>query len=204
MLIELIGYAGTLLIVLSMLMTSVIKLRVINALGSIIFTFYALLIHSYPTAAMNFCLIIINFYNLARLLKGKKEYSFVPVNPSESFVSYFTEHYRDDIKSFFPDELKAENCNYACLICHKSTPVGLFLGNFEGEDTIKIKLDYTTPAFRDCSAGKGLYSFLAGQKINKLVIESASQEHIHYLKKMDFRNMNGLWVKELKAGKNYL
>ena len=47
--IELVGYLGSALVVASMLMSSVVKLRVINTLGSGIFAVYALMIHSYPT-----------------------------------------------------------------------------------------------------------------------------------------------------------
>ncbi|MBQ5897462.1 MAG: hypothetical protein IIW81_03245 [Oscillospiraceae bacterium] len=39
--IELIGYLGSILVLVSMLMSSVVKLRIINTVGSIIFTFYA-------------------------------------------------------------------------------------------------------------------------------------------------------------------
>ena len=65
--LELIGYLGSLLVIVSMLMTSVVKLRVINTVGSVIFCGYALAIHSYPTAAMQVCLIIINIINLYKL-----------------------------------------------------------------------------------------------------------------------------------------
>ncbi len=64
LLIELIGYLGSTLVLVSMLMTSVIKLRVINMIGSIIFTIYAFIIKSYPTALMNFCLVLINIHFL--------------------------------------------------------------------------------------------------------------------------------------------
>lgn len=64
MLIEMVGYLGSVLVVVSMLMSSVIKLRVINTIGSGIFAVYALIIHSYPTALMNFCLVSINVYKM--------------------------------------------------------------------------------------------------------------------------------------------
>ncbi len=66
MIIELIGYLGSILVVISMLMTSVIKIRILNCIGSGIFTVYALIIHSYPTAIMNFCLVSINIYYLMK------------------------------------------------------------------------------------------------------------------------------------------
>ena len=70
--VELIGYLGSVLVVVSMLMSSVVKLRVINTIGSGIFAGYALLIHSYPTALMNACLVGINLYNLVRLRQGDR------------------------------------------------------------------------------------------------------------------------------------
>ena len=38
MIIELIGYLGSALVVFSMLMTSIVKLRVVNTVGCVIFT----------------------------------------------------------------------------------------------------------------------------------------------------------------------
>ncbi|MDO5338306.1 MAG: YgjV family protein [Eubacteriales bacterium] len=72
--IEMLGYLGSLLVVVSMLMTSVIKLRIINTIGASIFAVYALIIRSYPTALMNTCLVIINIYNLIWLLKKERHY----------------------------------------------------------------------------------------------------------------------------------
>lgn len=71
-LIEIFGYTGTVLVVVSMLMTSMVKLRVINTIGSIISGIYAIICGAYPLALMNGCLIIINIYNLLKLSKIKQ------------------------------------------------------------------------------------------------------------------------------------
>ena len=68
--IELIGYLGSILVLMSMLMSSVIKLRIINTVGSIIFTFYAFAIQTYPTAILNVILVGVNIYNIIKLLKS--------------------------------------------------------------------------------------------------------------------------------------
>ena len=75
MLIEMIGYLGSVLVLISFLMSSVVKLRVINAVGSLVFAGYALIIHSYPTALMNFCLVGINIYYLVRLGHPDRQYT---------------------------------------------------------------------------------------------------------------------------------
>ena len=72
MIVEMVGYLGSVLVVVSMLMTSVRRLRIVNAVGAGIFTIYALLIQSYPTAFMNFCLVVIDVYHLIRMKKDKQ------------------------------------------------------------------------------------------------------------------------------------
>lgn len=66
-LIEMFGYLGSFLVVVSMLMTSVKRLRIMNSIGAGLFAIYAVIIHSYPTALMNSCLVLINIYNLAKM-----------------------------------------------------------------------------------------------------------------------------------------
>ena len=44
--IETIGYLGSSLVLVSFLMASVAKLRIVNSVGSVIFTIYAFIIHS--------------------------------------------------------------------------------------------------------------------------------------------------------------
>ncbi|WP_191015211.1 YgjV family protein [Treponema zioleckii] len=62
--IELFGYLGSFLVILSMLMNSMTKLRIINTAGCIICVIYALIIKSYPVAVMNGALAIINIVKL--------------------------------------------------------------------------------------------------------------------------------------------
>ena len=101
--IELIGYLGSALVVASMLMSSVVKLRVINTIGSGVFTAYALMIHSYPTALMNAALIAINVYNLIKLNRRDQSYDLVEGAWGEGILRYLLDYYREDIQTYFPD-----------------------------------------------------------------------------------------------------
>lgn len=196
--IELAGYLGSTLVVISMLMSSVIKLRVINTIGSCISATYALIIHSYPLALMNICLIIINCYNLAKLLKSEQQYDLIPANTDDAFLAYFTAHYRQDIRNFFPEaNLNVSASDTAYIVCCKTVPVGLLLGNRTEKDALDITVDYTTPAYRDCSVGKYLYSKLPEQGIRKLIYSDVSQGHEDYLLKMGFVHENGVYEKLL-------
>lgn len=186
-LLELIGYLGSLLVIVSMLMTSVVKLRIINTIGSVIFCGYALAIHSYPTAAMQLCLIVINLVNLYKLNNTKKDYSAVSLNTGDGFLSYFLKNYNDDIKKFFPDFTSLEDKDKILLINCEASPAGIFIAKEEDNGLLTVKLDYTTPAYRDCSAGKFLYNHLKSLGIKKISAETKVASHAKYLKKLGFK-----------------
>ncbi len=66
MIIECFGYLGSVLVVISMLMNSMTRLRIINTAGCIICVIYALIIKSYPVVVMNGALAVINIVKLLR------------------------------------------------------------------------------------------------------------------------------------------
>ena len=195
--IELIGYLGSILVLVSMLMSSVIKLRIINTVGSIIFTFYAFAIQTYPTAILNVILVGVNIYNIIKLLKSTKQYDLVEVKAEDSFAGYFLEHYKNDIAVYFPEfKNNPELYDVANIVCCNADPAGILLGKKSGEE-IEISLDYTTPMYRDCSVGKFLYEKLEEQGIKKLVYKSADKKHEEYLKKMGFSKTEEGYIKEI-------
>lgn len=69
--LEIFGYIGTVLVVLSMLMTSMLKLRIINMCGGLISLIYAILRNTWPVAVMNFFIITINLVQTIRQLRQK-------------------------------------------------------------------------------------------------------------------------------------
>ena len=197
--IELAGYLGSTLVVVSMLMSSVVKLRVINTIGSVISATYALIIHSYPLALMNICLIIINCYNLIKLLRSEQEYDLIPANPGDAFLVYFIDNYRQDIQNFFQGaDLALSASDTAYIVCCGTTPAGLLLGNTSA-GVLDIAVDYTTPAYRDCSVGKYLYSRLPEYGIRKLTCSGVLKKHEGYLVKMGFVLEDGKYEKQLQV-----
>jgi len=65
------GYLGTGLILMSMMMTSVFWLRILNLSGSVISMIYAVLTNAWPVALLNTGLIVINTIQLLRLKKAE-------------------------------------------------------------------------------------------------------------------------------------
>lgn len=197
--IEMIGYLGSGLVVISMLMSSVVRLRVINTIGSGVFAAYALMIHSYPTALMNVCLVSINIYNLAKLRQNSQSYDLVTGALGDELLCYLLDYYREDIKKFFPN-FPEDNpaANRTFIVCCNGNPAGILLGTDTGDGTLQVVLDYSTPTYRDCSIGSYLYTRLPSRGIHTLTFaEDGSPAHIAYLTKMGFGKENDVYIKHL-------
>lgn len=59
-LVEWIDYLASILIVISLMMTNILRLRIINTIGCVTFVVYGLLVGAYPVALSNFAIILIN------------------------------------------------------------------------------------------------------------------------------------------------
>lgn len=195
--VEMIGYLGSILVVVSMLMSSVVKLRVINTIGSGIFAAYALMIHSYPTALMNACLVGINLYNLVRLNQKDRAYDLTEAATGDGLLCYLLDHYRADILTYFPRFTGAGEGERAYVVFCGGDPAGLLLGTEVEQGTLKVALDYSTPTYRDCSIGTYLYGKLPSKGVHTLIFEGGSKAHAAYLTKMGFTKENGAYVKRL-------
>ena len=71
-LLEIFGYTGSFLVILSMMMTSVSKLRVLNVCGAFISAIYSAVYQAYPVVLLNVCLMIINVFQLVRSRASEK------------------------------------------------------------------------------------------------------------------------------------
>ena len=195
--IEAFGYLGSALVLLSMLMTSVVKLRIINTVGSVIFTIYAFIIKSYPTAFMNLCLVLINLRFLWKMSRTDKEYEIIKTDGNDTLLNHLLDYYHDDIVKCFPgivyDTKKADQI-YVVLCQGK--PVGMTLGNRSG-DTLELALDYSIPEFRDFSIGSFLLVTLKKEGIKKVVYRGPDENHLNYLKRLGFSYTDGIYVKQL-------
>lgn len=195
--IEIVGYIGSFLVLVSFLMTSVFKLRVVNSIGSVIFMIYALIIKSYPTAIMNFCLVLINIHFLWKMSHTEKTYDLVETNINDKFYQYFLDNHKEDILKFFPNQSFDFDVNdKVYMVCYNSNPLGLTIGKQKG-DTLDLLLDYSIPEYRDFSIGKFLFEKLAQQGIKKVTYSGETEHHLNYLNKLDFVKKDDYYEKQL-------
>ena len=188
--LEAVGYFATGLVLISFLMTSVVKLRLINLIGSAIFTVYAVLIKSYPTAILNLGICAINVFFLIRLLRTEKHTTLELAQPDDAYIRSFLARYREDIRKYFPDFSEKAPSDAAYFVCDDLTPRGLLLGKKQDDGSLLIHLDYATPTYRDNSIGRFLYPKLL-EAYTALEFDKVSRKHRKYLLKMGFEKKGG-------------
>lgn len=71
--LEVFGYIGTALLLVSMLMTSLVRLRWFNLAGSVVSMLYALACRTWPVFVLNLSMAGINIVQLIRLGRKKEE-----------------------------------------------------------------------------------------------------------------------------------
>ena len=188
---EYIGYAASLIILISLLMSSVRKLRWINLLGSAIFCVYGFLIGSLPVALMNIGTIIINIYYLYHMYLKKDYFRIIPISGQSGYLDYFLEFYEKDIKQYLPSlQVNLEQAELSFYILRNVVPAGVFICSKYDDYTLKIDLDYVVPNYRDFKIGQYVFSHQKDVFLEKgyhhLVSLTNTEKHIKYLEKMGF------------------
>lgn len=105
MVVELIGYLASLMVAVSLLMVSFVKLRVVNLVGSLSFVTYGALIGSIPILAANLFIVFVNIYHLARIFRSDVSgFDYVPVDERKrGQLEDFVQRYLGDIVKHYPD-----------------------------------------------------------------------------------------------------
>jgi len=191
---EIIGYAGSVLVLVSLLMTSIVKLRVINAIGCIVFSTYAFVIHSIPTAIMNVALFVIDVVFLVKILSSKANLSYVQTSSDDPIVKHFCMQFSDDISLYF-DSSDASKADFVVMIFDNETVAGVLAGISDG-NALNILIDYTTKQYRDCKVGPFIYSKIS-DKYKKLIYSGTNDKHIEYCIKMGFEKNEKQYIKNL-------
>lgn len=195
--LEIFGYIGTALVIISMMMSSVTKLRIINICGSIISGTYSYLSNAWPIVIMNICLIIINVYHLIKEFSTKKTYGHIKTTTLEQSVLYFYEQNKNDILKFFPDfKLEQHQTSEVHLVYIQNEMAGILIGD-RNNDTFTIHLDYAAVKYRDLSVAKFLFPLLKSEGVNTLIAYKGSKAQNDYLFKIGFTEENDLLKRTL-------
>ncbi|MBE4324425.1 YgjV family protein [Vibrio parahaemolyticus] len=71
--VEILGYAASVMVAISLTMKDIVKLRILNFIGCALFTAYGLMIDSWPVVLTNGFIACVNVYFLAKMQQEKKK-----------------------------------------------------------------------------------------------------------------------------------
>jgi len=188
--VDLIGYVASFIILVSLLMSSVKKLRLINLIGAIIFGVYGFMIVSYPTAVMNLGIAVIDIYYLVKMHQEKDHFKMVPIEKNSNLLIDFLDQYKLDMAKYMDMnfDLKDDNIKIY-FVTRNAMPAGLFIAKPNG-NKLNILIDYTIPMYRDYKIGAYLYhessSVCTSDDIVYLSSKPGNAKHKAYLEKMGF------------------
>ena len=152
---EWIGYLASLIVLVSLLMSSVKKLRWINLVGSLTFAVYGFLINALPVAVMNSGIVLINVYYLVQMYRKSDYFSLISLDKDKEYFEYFVNFYKEDIKSFITEDRNLGEENLAKFFVLRNTvPAGIFVAKKLEDSTMHVYIDYVTPQFRDFKIGE--------------------------------------------------
>jgi hypothetical protein len=188
---ELLGYLASILVAVSLTMRSVLRLRVINLLGAACFLAYGLLITAYPIAVVNGIIVGINLYYLREMRQSENYFSILETDQDTAYLHRFLNFYEEDISSFFPSfDYSPTEQDFAWFILRDLVPVGLFIAEPKGQNTLFVHLDYVIPGYRDLRPGEFLYEEQAerfgSRGIEYLETVPETKEQCEYVERMGF------------------
>lgn len=199
---EIVGYAASALVVASLAMTSVVRLRTISLVGSLTFVAYGLLIDSIPIIVTNASIAAINIWFLTRELGGRRDLGAISVPHDSPFLVDFLRNHATDIAQFQPKFTAETDHDVAIVVTRDGLPAGVVLGRRDA-DVMHIDLDYVLPAYRDSRLGKWLYHAGAGvfreHDVRRLDTTGGSETHRSYLQRVgfEFDAQQRCWTKHL-------
>lgn len=191
---ELIGYIASVLVAVSLMMSSILRLRLINVVGAVLFATYGFLIGSMPVAAVNVFIVLINVYHLVRIYRSRDEYfRILEVSPDSKYLAYFLELNRADILRYEPQAVTHPLDHHVIFFVLRDViPAGLVIGERTRDGAFEIHLDYVLPGYRDFKVGDFLFrqaEFFSSRGVRRILARAYNRQHSRYLRRMGFREV---------------
>ena len=161
--LEIFGYIGTALVILSMMMTSVLKLRIFNMCGSLISLIYSACVSAWPVVVLNACMLCINFVQTVRQLKKREDVTLITVGENGATARHLFGIWQKDVQKhhfgFDFESIKEEETH---ILYVGEEAVGFF-ANTNGDPQNQEGTLYLTPAYCNETMKARVLAMLAKQ-----------------------------------------
>ncbi len=159
--LELIGWAGSAVLVWSLLQTAILRLRALNLVGCVVLIGYNAAIPVWPMVGLNVVLAVINVWYLRGMLTTRHDaatYQVVEVGVDDQFLAHTLRVHAADIAQFNPGfTWHRGGERFAFLVVRADEVVGVVLAHAEPGGVAQVDLDYVTQRFRDFTPGEFVY-----------------------------------------------
>lgn len=187
--IEWYGYLASLVVFISLTMSSIIKLRIFNFIGCLLFAHYGLLTGLLPIVVANMSIALINIYYLYQIYSSKEQFKLVDAEVDSAYYQHFLNRNQTELnKQVSLDALQSVNCSFYML--RDDNIAGILAGFKEDDGTFTLLVDYVTPKYRDYKLGAYYYNqhpeYLKEKGIKVIQSNTANKDHCFYLQKMGF------------------
>lgn len=190
-LLEWIGYIASMIVLISLLMSSIKKLRWINLFGALVFGFYGFMIGSIPTGMMNVGIVLIDVYYLVKMYRTNDFFRVLPIDEKSQYLNLFIDFYKKDIQGFMDIPLEEVlESKVKLYVLRNMTPAGVFIADEYDNGVLEIKFDYVIPQYRDFKIGNFVFEsqtdYFKDLGYKQFIAITKNKEHIAYVKKMGF------------------
>lgn len=198
-----IGYAASVIIVLSMMMNSIVKFRWINLVGALAFSIYGFLIGAIPVGILNGIIVLVDAYYLVLIYSKKETFEILEVDSGSKYLPRFIAFHRERIETYCPGFSFEPNENtVSFFILRNMSMAGLFIAHRENGTVLNVDLDFVLPEYKDFKNGQYVYFTLREKFIEagfkSVKAEGNNQNYFKYLKKLGFSEVErGVFTKQL-------
>ena len=223
--LEVVGWLGSVLVVLSLMLAGVWRFRVLNLVGAVIATGYNAALGIWPFAAMNGAIAVIDVYWLVRLQRERHDdaaYQVLEVGPDDSYLAHTLRTHAGDIARFYPSfagvgpavpaagpatvptavpAAVPDTGRHAFLVLKGDETVGVVVVRDRGDGVAQIELDYVTPRFRDFTPGEFVYrrsGVFARHGFRRLVVPRDVVGAQDYYARVGFAPTPDAWVRDVE------
>jgi GNAT superfamily N-acetyltransferase len=188
---EIVGYAASMLIAISVMNTNVLRLRIFNVAGAAFFCVYGFLIQAWPVVGLNLFVVGVQIYHLYHILRAREYFKLLEVQPDSAYLIHFLAHHLADIRKFSPHfKYEPEPHQLTLFVLRNTVPAGVFIAGIKDNGDLHVQLDYVTPDYRDLKVGEFLLKhrldFFRECGVKRIISPAVSSRQAKYLKAMGF------------------
>lgn len=198
-----VGYWASGLIVLSMMMSSIIKFRWINLVGALLFSIYGFLLGALPVGILNGIIVLVDAYYLWQIYRKTEVFEILEIKAKSDYLRRFLAFHDERIQRYSPGfSYQPDKNTLSFFILRNMAVAGLFIAQREQETILKVQLDLVLPEYKDFKNGQYVYFQLREQFMaagyKTVIAEGNNKNYFRYLKKLGFvEEAAGVFKKEL-------